>query len=300
MDLHFEDIRAKLSPGVQRRMGVIVAQDPHTLEAVAHAVGLCGIVPILYGQKELIAPIWEAVGNDAALPEIVECGSEQECVSSAISDVKSGSLDCIMKGHLETASLLKAVVKRDTGIRRGEVLSTVAMMESPYYHKMFAVTDVGVITYPTLRQKKGIIENAVRVFQCLGVERPKVAVLTAVEKPNEKMPETLDAAALKEMNRSGELRDCIVEGPISYDLCMDPEAAALKEYHSPVAGDPDILLVSDIAAGNILAKCLTCTGGAKTCGIVCGALVPIVLTSRAATAEDKFRSIVLSAVVGRQ
>ncbi len=205
-----------------------------------------------------------------------------------------------MKGKLETGALMKAVVNRETGIRRGGALSIVAMMESPYYHKVFAVTDVGLMTYPTLEQNKAIVENAVRLFRSLGHERPKVAILAAVEKANDKMPDTLDARALKEMNLNGELPDCIVEGPISYDLCMDKESAAIKGYDSPVAGDPDMLVVPDIVAGNILAKCLTCTGGAKTFGTVCGAKVPIVITSRSAPAEDKNRSIILAAVAGRQ
>ena len=172
-------------------------------------------------------------------------------------------------------------------------------MESPYYHKLFAVTDVGLMMYPSLEQKKIIIENAVGIFNALGETLPKVGVLAAVEKVNPKMPETVDAAKLKEMNMDGTLSGCIVEGPISYDLCMDCEAAAIKEYTSPVAGDPDILLVPNIVSGNLVAKCLTCSGAAKTCGIVSGAKVPIILTSRSAPAEDKYRSIVLSAVVGR-
>lgn len=295
----FEDIQNRLSNMPTRRMGVVAAQDSHTLEAVANAASENVVIPVLYGQKDLILPLWEAASRGAVLPEIKECATENECIATALADVNAGTLDCIMKGKLETGTLMKGVVNRENGIRRSDALSIVAMMESPYYHKIFAVTDVGLMTYPTLEQKKAIAENAVRLFRALGEEQPKVAVLAAVEKVNEKMPETVDANALKEMNHRGELTDCVVEGPISYDLCMDPEAAAIKGYDSSVAGNPDILVVPDIVAGNILAKCLTCTGGAKTFGIVCGAKVPIVLTSRSAAAEDKYRSIVLSAVVGR-
>lgn len=295
----FEDIRRKLSDIPRRRMGVIVAQDAHTLEAVANAAAEGVVTPVLYGRRDLIAPLWAAVSQRAPLPEIKECTTESQCIASALADVNAGSLDCIMKGKLETGTLMKGVVDRETGIRNSDALSAVAMMESPHYHKIFAITDVGLMTYPTLPQKKALVGNAVRLFQALGVKQPKVAALAAVEKVNEKMPETVDAHALKEMNVRGELPGCVVEGPISYDLCMDPEAAAIKGYQSPVAGAPDILLVPDIVTGNILAKSLTCTGGAKTFGIVCGAKVPIVLTSRAAPAEDKYRSIVLAAVVAQ-
>ena len=168
-------------------------------------------------------------------------------------------------------------------------------MRDAIWYGSFAVTDVGLLTYPTLEQKKGIIQNAVGLFRALGVEEPKVAVLAAVERENPKMPESVDAARLKRMQLDGLLGHCIVEGPISYDLCMDQEAAAIKGYQSPVAGDPDILVVPDIASGNLLSKSLTCTGGAHTCGTVCGAAVPIVITSRSAPAEDKYMSIVLAA-----
>lgn len=295
---NFEDIRRKLEVQKARRMGVVVAQDAHTLEAVARAAESGVVAPVLFGQEALIAPLWEEHAA-SALPEIVECPDEAACVSSALAAVNAGTLDCIMKGKLETGTLMKAVVNRESGIRSSGALSIVAMMESPYYHKVFAVTDVGLITYPTLEQKKAIVENAVRLFRSLGVERPKVAILAAVEKVNPKMPDTLDAHALKEMNLNGVLEDCVVEGPISYCLCMDEESAAIKGYESCVAGDPDILVVPDIVSGNILAKCLTCTGGAKTFGTVLGAKVPLVVTSRSAPAEDKYRSIILSAVAGR-
>jgi phosphotransacetylase len=296
----FGDISKRLGGLPARRMGVVAAQDYHTLEAVARAAARDIVKPVLYGPKALIAPIWETASDGAALPETIECADVAESVASALQDVRAGTLDCVMKGKLETGPLMKAVVNRDTGIRLSNTLSIVAIMESPYYHKLFGVTDVGLMTYPTLEQKKSILENAVRLFRSLGVEKPKAAVLAAVEKVNEKMPDTLEAHALKEMNLKAELPNCVVEGPISYDLCMDKEAAAIKGYESPVAGDPDILLVPDIVAGNILAKSLTCTGGAKTCGTVLGAMVPIIVTSRSAPAEDKFRSIVLAALAGRQ
>jgi phosphate butyryltransferase len=297
----FSQIKQKLSAATKvPRLGVIVAQDEHTLEAVSRATAEHLIEPILYGQKKLIAPIWEQCAPGKALPTVIEEADEKRCVDGALQDVRAGQLECIMKGKLETAVLMKAVVNHDTGIRKSNALSMLAAVESPYYHKVFCVTDIGLMMYPDLQQKKAILENAVALFRALGVEQPKAAVLAAVEKVNPKMPEAVDAALLKEMNQRGEIENCVVEGPISYDLCMDPEAASIKEYTSPVAGDPDILIVPNIVAGNILIKSLTCTGGAKTCGAICGAQVPVVISSRSSPANDKYMSIVLAALTGNR
>lgn len=296
----FEDVRALLTPGKKRRMGVVAAQDQHTLEAAAHAAADGLVEPVLYGQAAEIARIWEETAPDQALPEIVSCSDEASTVLAALADVRSGALDCLMKGKIETGVLMKQVVNRETGIRRSKVLSAIAMVESPNYHKVFAISDIALMTYPNLEQKRGILENAVGLMHALGVEVPKAAVLAAVEKVNPKMPETVDAAALKELNLTGELTGCQVEGPISLDLCVDREAAQIKGYNSPVAGDPDILIVPDIVAGNLLIKSLTCLGGASSFGYVAGAQVPIVITSRSSPSQDKYRSIVLAAAVGRQ
>lgn len=297
----FEELRGMLHMAEQApRLGVVAAQDRHTLEAVAAAAGEGIVTPVLYGRGREIAPLWEQLAPALPLPELVEAQTVEQCISAALSGVRDGTLACIMKGALETGTLMKAVVHREHGIRRSPVLSLIAMIQPPSYHKLFAISDVGLNTYPGLEQKRAILENAVALFHALGTPNPKVAVLAALEKVNPKMPETVDAAALKELNRRGEVGGCTVEGPISYDLCMDREAAAIKGYQSPVAGDPDILIVPDINAGNVLAKSLTCSGGARTCGTVTGAQVPIVLTSRSATAEDKFYSILLSAVAGQR
>ena len=281
--------------GGKRRLGVAAAHDAHTLQAVARAAGDGLIEPVLIGRAEEIRALWAREAGALPLPAVIPVEEDAACAQAAVSMARGGEVDCIMKGRLETATLMREVVARDTGIRTGSVLSIVAMMESPYYYKLFAVTDVGLLTYPTLEQKKGIIQNAVGLFRALGAEEPKVAVLAAVERENPKIPESVDAARLKQMQLDGLLGHCIVEGPISYDLCMDREAAAIKGYQSPVAGDPDILVVPDIASGNLLSKALTCTGGAHTCGTVCGAAVPIVITSRSAPAEDKYMSIILAA-----
>jgi phosphate butyryltransferase len=151
--------------------------------------------------------------------------------------------------------------------------------------------------YPDLNCKKAIIENAVRMLNTLGLEKPKVAVLAAVEKVNSKMPETVDAGTLKEMNQNGEIKNCIIEGPISFDLATSEEAARIKGYNSPVAGDADLLIVPDVVSGNILVKCLTGMAGALTAGTVLGAGIPIMFTSRSAEASDKYYSLALTACI---
>ena len=165
------------------------------------------------------------------------------------------------------------------------------------YHKMVLTTDGGMLPYPTLEQKKHIIENAVYVMNRLGYEEPKVCVLAASETPNPKMPESMEAAALKEMNQKGEIENCIVEGPISFDLAMVKEKAEIKGYESPCAGDADILIVPNIHAGNILGKCLIEMANSKMAGLIVGAQCPIVLTSRGASSEEKFNSLMLACIV---
>lgn len=174
-------------------------------------------------------------------------------------------------------------------------MSHVAILEVPAYPKLIAITDGGMMMYPDVEEKKEILENAVQVFKSMGYECPKVAVLAAVETVNPKMPEAVDADILKKMNESGEIKDCIVEGPISVDLTFNKESAVVKGYKSPVTGEADILLVSNITVGNILSKALLEMANATMAGIIVGAKVPIVLTSRGATTQEKYLSLVLSA-----
>ena len=292
---NFEELKAMLAAcPVKRRIGVVAAQDEHTLDAVTKAARDGMVYPVLIGDKEKIEALLKEFDYPVADCEIIPCDDVTECAEIACRLVKEGKLDCIMKGKTETGPLMKVVVNREKGIRKSDTLSMMALMWSPNYHKVFAITDVGLLTYPTLEQKKAAIENAAAAFRALGYTEPKVAILAAVEKVNPKMPECVEADAIKQEGIPG----CIIEGPISYDLAMDPEAAAIKGYESPVAGDADILVVPNICCGNVAAKTITTIGGGKTCGAVLGAMVPVVITSRSATAEDKYMSIVLNALVG--
>ena len=192
---------------------------------------------------------------------------------------------------MQTTTLLKAVVNKETGLNQGRSISHVALIDIPKYHKIMGVTDGGMIMYPNLEQKKDIVLNAIEMFHGLRYEEPKIAALCAVETVNPKMPETLDAQALKEMAASGEIAGCCIEGPISMDLAVSREAAAVKKYDSPVAGDADILLVPSIYTGNIMVKALIEFAGTLMVGCVIGTKCPIALNSRSASFEEKYYSL---------
>ena len=287
--------RVKSAP-VKKRVGVVAAQDEHTLEAVFKARKDQLVEPILIGDQVKIKAILNKLGEELADDFIISTEGDSESAEAAVRLVHEGKIDFIMKGKVQTADLLRAVVNREHGLRTGSLISHLVFHELSNYPKLLAMSDGGMMMYPNLEEKKFIIEIAVGVFRNLGYERPKVAVLAAVEVVNPKMPESVDADLLKKMNQNGEIADCIVEGPISYDLMISPESAEIKGYKSEVTGDTDILVVPNITVGNILGKSLVYSAEAKMAGIVVGAKVPIVLTSRGSSAEEKYLSIVLSAL----
>lgn len=292
---NFEQLKAMLKAmPVKRKVAVVPAQDEHTLEAISHAYKDGMVEPVLIGDEPKIREILAQIGTDADKMTIIHVEDPVEAIQKAADMARDGEVDCIMKGKTETGALMKVLVNRERGIRKNDTMSLLAFMESPNYHKVFAITDVGLLTYPSKEQKKAAIQNAVEAFHALGVEQPKVAILAAVEKVNPKMKETVEADEIKEEGVDG----CIIEGPISYDLAMDPASAPIKGYVSPVAGDADLLVVPDIVSGNIAAKTITVIGGGRTGGVVLGAKVPVLLVSRAASADDKYMSIVIAALVG--
>lgn len=292
---NFEQLKEMLKAmPVKRKVAVVPAQDEHTLEAISHAYRDGMVEPVLIGDEPKIREILAQIGTDADKMTIIHVEDPTEAIQKAADMARDGEVDCIMKGKTETGALMKVLVNRERGIRKNDTMSLLAFMESPNYHKVFAITDVGLLTYPSKDQKKAAIQNAVEAFHALGVEQPKVAILAAVEKVNPKMKETVEAAEIKEEGVEG----CIIEGPISYDLAMDPASVPIKGYVSPVAGDADLLVVPDIVSGNIAAKTITVIGGGRTGGVVLGAKVPVLLVSRAASADDKYMSIVIAALEG--
>ena len=278
-----------------KRVAVAAAEDEHTLEAVFKARSEGIVEPILVGNKERIKEIIKSMGESFQDENIHNSNDVVESAELAVKLVNENKADFLMKGILETSTLLKAVVNKETGLGTGKIMSHFVIQKIPSYHKMLVTTDGGMMMYPTLEQKKAIIENAVDTLIAIGYDKPKVAILAAVEKVNPKMPETLDADALAKMNQNGEIKNCIVEGPLSFDIAIDKEIAQIKGFSSEVAGDADILIVPNITAGNILGKSLVVAAKAKMAGFIVGAKVPIVLTSRGSSSEEKYLSIVMSA-----
>ena len=292
----FDDLIKKVQNlDSEKKVAVVSAQDEHTLEAVFKAKKDNIVEPILIGNKKKIIEILSRLHESVLEESIINVESDSEAAEKAVELINENKADFIMKGKIQTADLLRAVVNKENGLRTGKVMSHIVIHEIPTYHKLLAVTDGGMMMYPSLDEKKQILENAVSTFLALGYEKPKVAVLAAVETVNPKMQESVDADMLKKLNIKGEIKNCIVEGPISYDLTMSKESASIKGFVSPVTGEADIIVVPNITVGNVLGKSLVYSAGAKMAGFIVGAKVPIVLTSRGSTSEEKYLSLALSA-----
>ncbi|MDR1621760.1 MAG: bifunctional enoyl-CoA hydratase/phosphate acetyltransferase [Synergistaceae bacterium] len=291
-----ELIRKVKDSGSPRRVVVAAAADEHSLEAVLRAQKDGMVTPVLVGDKAKIAEALSKLGASVPEQDIYDAPEAEPAAAKAVSLVREGKGDFLMKGKLETAQMLKPVVNKESGLGTGRLMSHFAFFQSPRYPKLLAIVDGGMVPYPTLEQKKAIIESSVGVLKNLGYENPRVGVLAAIEKLNPKMPETIDADALYRMNAEGEIKGCVVAGPISLDLALDPEAAKIKGYHgNPVAGDADVLVVPNIHTGNALGKSILVLGGGLMAGFVMGARVPIIVTSRGASSEEKYLSLVLAA-----
>jgi phosphotransacetylase len=254
----------------------------------AAAKGL--ITPTLVGPAAKIREVASASGIDIGGAPIVDVPHSHAAAAKAVELVKSGQAELLMKGSLHSDELLGAVVARETGLRTGRRLSHVFIMDVPTYHKVLVVTDAAINIAPTLEDKVDICQNAIDLVVALGRDRPKVAILAAVETVTSKMPATVDAAALCKMAERGQITGGMLDGPLAFDNAISAEAAKVKGIRSEVAGDPDILLVPDLEAGNILAKQLTFLANADSAGIVLGARVPIILTSRADSVRSRIAS----------
>ena len=291
-----KDLAAMASQMTEKTViAVVEAHEEHTLEAVVQAAKAGIMMPMLIGNEDKINAILEKQGEAASRYSIIDTAGVEQSLKKAVELIQTNKANAIMKGKLESGQYLKAILSKENGIVSGGKLSLFALFEIPQYHKLLAVSDMGLNTYPDIEGKKAIVQNAVRLMHAIGIDNPKVAVLSSVEKLNPKMPDAVDAHALKTMNMCGEITECVIEGPISFDLATSGEAARIKGYDSPVAGDADILIVPDIAAGNMLVKSFTGFAGAMTAGTVLGAKIPIILTSRSAETSDKYYSIALAA-----
>lgn len=255
------------------------------------------IMPLLVGPADRIRETAEANLIDLDKQQIIDVGNGNAAAARAVELVREGQAEILMKGSLHTDELMAAIVSRDGGLRTGRRISHVFVMDVPTYHKVLIVTDGAINIAPTLEDKVDICQNAIDLAISLGLEKPKVAILAAVETVTSKMPATLDAAALCKMAERGQIKGAILDGPLAFDNAISKQAADTKGIKSKVAGDPDILLAPDLEAGNILAKQLSFLAHADSAGMVLGARVPVILTSRADSVRSRIASCAIAKLV---
>lgn len=280
----------------KQRLVVIAAEDDDVLSAVVEATEKHLIEAILVGDRYKIKDMLEALGAETDKFEILHAEGLEASAVAGLELFNQGRADFLMKGLIDTSILLKNVLKREYGLRQEGLISHVMVYQFERYHKLIGLTDGGMNISPDLAQKKLIIDNAVQVFKALGYEHINVAALAAKEKVSDKMPVTVEAKALSEMQYENGVS---VEGPLALDLCLSKEAAQTKGFKSDMAGEVDIILVPNIEVGNALGKSISYVGGGDSAGIIMGARVPIVLVSRADSAESKLYSIALGKLISQ-
>jgi phosphate acetyltransferase len=260
------------------------------LAGAIEAANMGLIVPILVGPRNKIEATAASAGLDISKYRIVDTPHSHASAAKSVELLREAQAELLMKGSLHTDELMSAVVSREGGLRTARRISHVFIMDVPTYHKVLFVTDGAINIAPTLEDKADICQNAIDLIMVLGLRKPKVAILSAVETVSSKMPATIDAAALCKMAERGQITGALLDGPLAFDNAISRQAAETKGIHSLVAGDPDILLAPDLEAGNILAKQLTFLANADSAGLVLGARVPIILTSRADSVRSRIAS----------
>ena len=281
----------------KKKIIVAAAHDRNVLEAVSFAKHSNLIDAILVGKAKEIEKLASENHFDISNIEIINEEEETKAAEISVKLIYEKKGDILMKGKLNTATLIKTVLKKEYGLITSKRLSHLAIFELKNYHKLLAMTDGAINIAPNVQKKADIINNAVDYLMKLGIKNPKVAALAGVEFLNPQMPATIDAVKLVEMNKKGEIKNCIVDGPLAFDNAISKESALHKGITSEVAGDADLLLVSEIEVGNVLYKALMYMADAKCAGIVVGASVPIVLTSRSDSKGTKLNSIALAAAI---
>ena len=297
MSKNFDDLLSKLKVGKRKKLSVAVAQDEPVLEAVKAAKERGIADAILVGNKEEIEKIATKIDMDLSDFEIIHEEDIKKAALKAIELVSSGVADMVMKGLVDTATFLRSVLNKEVGLRTGNLMSHVAVFEIEGIDRLILLTDAAFNTYPDLKQKVQIINNSVMVAKACGIENIKVAPICAVEVVNPDMPATVDAALLSKMSDRGQIKGCIVDGPLALDNALSEEAAHHKGITGSVAGRADILLLPNIDVANVMYKTLTYTSNTQNGGILVGASAPVILTSRTDSFETKVNSIALAALV---
>lgn len=293
----FDEVISKVKSQSMKKVAVAVAQDEPVLEAIRDAKKNGIADAILVGDKEEIIKIAENIGMNIGEYEIIDEKDVNKAAIETVKLVSSGKADMMMKGLVDTATFLRAVLNKEVGLRTGKQMSHIAVFEVPGYDRLLFVTDAAFNMYPELKEKIDIVKNAVQVAHALENDMPKVAPICAVEVVNSSMLATLDAANLSKMSERGQIKGCIIDGPLALDNALSKEAAAHKKISGPVAGEADILLMANIEAGNAVYKCLTYTTKSKNGGLLMGAAAPVIVTSRADSPETKMNSIALASLV---
>ncbi|MCQ2524405.1 MAG: phosphate butyryltransferase [Lachnospiraceae bacterium] len=301
MSKTFDAIISKVKDVPMKTVSVACAHDKPVLEAVKAAKEQGIANAILVGDADKMKDIAAEIGMDLSAFEVIDIKDDVEAATKAVSIVHDGKADMYMKGLLPTGTFLKSVLNKEVGLRTGKPLSHVCVFEIPGIDRLLFFTDVAFIPYPTLEDKKCMIDYTVEVANACGVEMPKVACLAAVETVNEKMPVCVESDALSKMNDAGEIANCIVDGPLSLDIALYKEAAEEKKaLDRKVAGDADILVFPDIHAGNIAYKAIVHMVPCKNGNILTGTKSPVILTSRSDSMEVKLNSIALASVVAER
>jgi phosphate acetyltransferase len=273
---------------------------PHSEVALRGAVeaALAGLIePTLIGDTNELKELARAIGVNIDPYPILHADGEAKAAELAVVMCRSGNAQALMKGSLHTDALLKPAMTRDTGLRTNRRVSHVFIMDTPAYARTLLITDAAINIAPELEDKVDIVQNAIDLAHALGIPEPKVALLSAIETVNPKIKSTLDAAALCKMADRGQITGGILDGPLAFDTAVSAKAASIKKLESPVVGQADILVVPDLESGNMLAKQLEYLGGAQLAGIVLGARVPTILTSRADSAETRLTSCAVAVLL---
>jgi phosphate butyryltransferase len=290
---------SRLSP---KTIAVAAASSEHTLRAVGEARRRGWADAVLVGDEAVIRSRLESLELEPDGFDIVHRPGEREAAAAAVELVRAGEADILLKGAVSTAVLIQAVLERGTGLRTGRLLSDVFLIDyaGRGTGRLVGITDGGINPTPDVRQKEAILRNAVNVYHALGAEEPRVAVLSATEQPTARLQGSMDALRLVESHVAGEIRDCVVDGPLAMDLALSAEAAVLKGVESPVAGRADILLFPTLEAANITAKAVQYWTSQDPGHVVVGAAVPVLIPSRAESARARLNAIALGSLIAER
>ncbi|MGJ7575617.1 phosphate acetyltransferase [Variovorax sp. RB2P76] len=296
---HYDHLIAAARALPPLRVAVVHPVNDVSLEAVLSSVRLGLIAPVLVGPRERIQAAAAAIGADLSAFEIVDAPHSHAAADAAVAMALRGEVDALMKGSLHTDELMGAVVRREGGLRTSRRISHCFVMDAPGHSQPLIISDAAINIAPTLEEKVDIVQNAIDLAHALHMPAVRVAILSATETVNPKVPSTLDAAALCKMADRGQITGAQLDGPLALDNAIDPEAARIKGIDSPVAGRANVLIVPDLHAGNLLAKSLTFLGGAYTAGIVLGTRVPVILTSRADSEAARLASCAVASMLAK-